>query len=169
MNKSRLLKVVQSNVLMLDNLESALGENYLSIGVICIIKHSLPAQFWILGWLCQPGQVSPKFKIVAAMNVKLHISPQSEENFLPTQTLPKITTHYFLFYDISTSTYMYVSNYFFYVSPTSYSYSLKTFRNSDKSNWQRVLISTIILVSHYNTILLWKKYYISAIANYSLI
>ena len=47
----------------------------------------MPPQFWILGWLCQPGQVSPKFKIVAAMNAKLHISPQSEEIFLPTQTL----------------------------------------------------------------------------------
>ena len=31
-----------------------------------------------------------KFKIVAAMNAKLHISPQSEENFLPTQTLGTI-------------------------------------------------------------------------------
>ena len=44
-------------------LKSALGENSLSIGV------------------------SPKFKIVAVMNAKLHISPQSEENFLSTQTL----------------------------------------------------------------------------------
>ena len=33
------------------------------------------------------GLASPKFKIVAAMNAKLHISPQSEENFLPMQTL----------------------------------------------------------------------------------
>ena len=36
---------------------------------------------------CQPGQASPKFKIVAAMNAKLHISPQLEEMFLPMQTL----------------------------------------------------------------------------------
>ena len=35
----------------------------------------------------QPGQASPKFKIVAAMNANLHISPQSKENFLLMQTL----------------------------------------------------------------------------------
>ena len=30
---------------------------------------------------------SQKFKIVAAMNAKLHISPKLEEKLLPTQTL----------------------------------------------------------------------------------
>ena len=55
--------------------------------VICVIQHSLPLQFRILGWLCQPGQASPKFKIVVAMNAKLHISPQwGKRKFLPTQT-----------------------------------------------------------------------------------
>ena len=39
-------------------------------------------KFELLYSLCMP-----KIQIVAAMNAKLHISPQSEQNFLPTQTL----------------------------------------------------------------------------------
>ena len=65
-----------------------IGRNFSSNwGDICVIQHSLPPQFLILGWLCLPGQASPRLKIVAAMNAKLHISPQSEEKFLPTKTL----------------------------------------------------------------------------------
>ena len=51
---------------------------------------TVPTQLWIFGWLGQAGQANPKFKIVAAMNAKLHISPQSEEKFIPTQTLGKL-------------------------------------------------------------------------------
>ena len=33
------------------------------------------------------GKASPKSKIIAAINAKLHIPPKMEKNFLPSQTL----------------------------------------------------------------------------------
>ena len=62
-------------------LESALGEISLRIGVIGMCNLE-----FIANTILNFG-LANKPKIVAAMNAKLHISPQLEYNFLPTQTL----------------------------------------------------------------------------------
>ena len=58
-------------------------------GDMCITQHSLPPQNLNFGLACL-AKLAPKFKIVVAMNAKLHIPPQSENNFFPMQTLTKM-------------------------------------------------------------------------------